>query len=288
MPTPEEQGTVYGNLHAYKMYTRPMAQRLYGSFSFRKKSGPIHHEKIQKLLKILALNGALTTWAMAKTHIFDTKNIRTQEKDYRRLLVGRIARGKSLPGLLEIGLVVKDGKSTLRGLADQYRLSLHGVLYCIDTLDMTNKEIDIMTEKYSKILPKVFGKWQDLKSNIGNEVYRLKNLAGGLFMDNIQIAKISNFPVYELMTFLNVKYQNNFEQITEEEFANQISIWFYTNLLVPAKFRSSGKHSSLEMRKWKKIIQEDSNIKKWYYNFVDEAIKFYSSRFNKLKKLENM
>lgn len=288
MPTPEEQGTVYGNLHAYKLYTRPIAQRLYGSFSFRKKSGPVHHEKIQKLLKILFLNGTLTTWAMAKTHTFDTKNIRAQEKDYRRLLVGRIARGKHLPGLLEIGLVVKDGKSTLRGLADQYRLSLHGVLYCIDTLDMTNKEIDIMTEKYSKILPKVFGKWQYLKSNIGNEVYRLKNLAGGLFMDNIQIAKISNFPVYELMTFLNVKYQNNFEQITEEDFANQISIWFYTNLLVPAKFRSSGKHSSLEMRKWKKIIQEDSNIKKWYYNFVDEAIKFYSSKFNKLKKLENM
>jgi len=288
MPTSEEQGTVYGNLHAYKLYTRPTAQRLYGSFSFRKKSGPVHHEKIQKLLKILSLNETLTTWAMAKTHTFDTKNIRSQEKDYRRLLVGRIARGKHLPGLLEIGLVVKDGKSTLRGLTDQYRLSLHGVLYCIDTLDMTNKEIDIMTEKYSKILPKVFGKWQYLKSNIGNEVYRLKNLAGGLFMDNIQIAKISNFPVYELMTFLNVKYQNNFEQITEEDFANQISIWFYTNLLVPAKFRSSAKHSSLEMKKWKKIIQEDSNIKKWYYDFVDEAIKFYSSRFNKLKKLENM
>ena len=90
------------------------------------------------------------------------------------------------------------------------------------------------------------------------------------------------------MTYLNVKYQHNFEQIEEEELANQISIWFYTNLLVPSKFRSSGKKSSLEVKQWKKIIRDDKNLKKWYYDFVDEAIQFYNSRFNKLKKLENL
>ena len=145
-----------------------------------------------------------------------------------------------------------------------------------------------MAEKYSKVLPYVFGKWNYLKENIGNEVYRLKNLAGGLFMDNIQISKISNFPVYELMTYLNVKYQNNFEQIDEMDLANQISIWFYTNLLVPSKFRSFGKKSSLEVKQWKKIIRYDDNLKKWYYDYVDEAIQFYNKRFNKLKKLETL
>ena len=283
---PMEQGTIYGNLHAYKMYTRPTAQRLFGIYSFRKKSSTKHHENVQRMLEVLALNGTLTTWGMAKTHLDDTKGIRTKEKEYRRLIVGRMARGKHTMGLLESGLIVKNGKSYAKAPADQYRLSLHGILYCLDVLDMSDKQIDTMAEKYADVLPMVFGKWDYLKSNIGKEVYRLKNLAGGLFMDNIQIAKISNFPIYELMTYLNVKYQNNYEQIEEEELANQISIWFYTNLLVPTKFRSSGKHSSLETKQWKKLIDEDSNLKKWYYSFVNEAIKFYSSKFNKLKKLE--
>lgn len=285
MPS-EQQGAVYGNLHAYKMYTRPTAQRLFGIYSFRKKLGTKHHENVQRMLEILALNGTLTTWGMAKTHLADSGGIRTKEKEYRRLLVGRMARGKHTLGLLESGLVVKDGKSYAKAPADQYRLSLHGILYCLDVLDLSDKQIDTMAEKYAKVLPMVFGKWAYLKSNIGNEVYRLKNLASGLFMDNIQIAKISNFPVYELMTYLNVKYQNNFEQIEEKELANQISIWFYTNLLVPARFRSSGRRSSLEVKQWRKIVNEESNLKKWYYGFVNEAIKFYNVRFNKLKKLE--
>ncbi|MCV0372280.1 MAG: hypothetical protein K5793_01820 [Nitrosarchaeum sp.] len=282
-----EQGTVYGNLHAYKMYTRPTAQRLFGAYSFRKKQGTKHHENVQKTLEVLALNGTLTTWGMAKVQLRDSEGIRTKEKENRRLLVGRMARGKHTIGLLESGLVVKDGKSYAKAPADQYRLSLHGILYSLDVLALSDKQIDIMAEKYSKVLPMVFGKWDYLKSNIGSEVYRLKNLAAGLFMDNIQISKISNFPVYELMTYLNVKYQNNFEQIDEEDLANQISIWFYTNLLVPARFRSSSKHSSLEIKQWKKIIQGDKNLKKWYYDFVNEAISFYNQRFNKLKKLEN-
>jgi len=285
MPS-DDQGTVYGNLHAYKMYTRPMAQRIFGAYSFRKKIGTKHHENVQRMLEILALNGTLTTWGMAKTHLDDSGGIRTKEKEYRRLLVGRMARGKHTIGLLEAGLVVKDGKSYAKAPADQYRLSLHGILYCLDVLDFSEKQIDKMAEKYAKVLPMVFEKWEFLKSNIGTEVYRLKNLAGGLFMDNIQIARISNFPVYELMTYLNVKYQNNFEQIEEEELANQISIWFYTNLLVPARFRSSSKRSALEVKQWRTIIGEDSHLKRWYYEFVNEAIKFYNIRFNKLKKLE--
>jgi hypothetical protein len=283
----EDQGTVYGNLYAYKMYVRPTAQRLFGSYSFRKKTGTKHHENVQKMLEILALNGILTTWGMAKVHLDDSGSIRTKEKEYRRLLVGRMARGKHTVGLLELGLVVKDGKSNVKAPADQYRLSLHGILYCLDVLDLTDKQIDTMAEKYASILPMVFEKWNYLKSDIGNEIYRLKNLAAGLFMDNIQIAKISNFPVYELMTYLNVKYQNNFEQIEEKDLANQISVWFYTNLLVPSRFRSSNKHSSLEIKQWRKILHEDHSIEKWYYDFVNEAIKFYNHRFNKLKKLES-
>lgn len=282
-----EQGAIYGNLYAYKMYTRPTAQRLFGSYSFRKKQGPKHHENVQKMLEILALNGVLTTWGMAKTHLDNTVSIRTKEKDYRRLLVGRMSRGKHTLGLLDVGLVVKDGKSFLKGEADQYRLSLHGVLYCLDVLDLTDKEIDQMAARYANVLPWVFGKWNYLKQNIGSQVYKLKSLAAGLFMDNIQIANITNFPVYELMTYLNVKYQNNFEKIDEHELADQISCWFFTTLLVPSKLKSS-KGSSLEIKQWKKLLNGDAELKKWYYGFVDDAILFYNSRFNTIKKLQKI
>ena len=285
MPSHEEQGTVYGNIHAYRMYTRPTAQRLFGKYSFRKKSGPKHHENVQKMLEILALNGSLTTWGMAKTHLDDSSSIRSKEKDYRRLLVGRMARGKHTLGLMDVGLVVKYGKSHLKGPADLYRLSLHGILYCLDVMDLTNKEVDKMALNYSKVLPWVFGKWDYLKSHIENGVYRLRNLAAGLFMDNIQITKIVNFPVYELMTYLNVKYQNNFEQINEEDLANQISYWFYTTLLVPTRLSSDNKRSSLETKQWRKVINGDKELQKWYYDFVDEAITFYNTRFQQIKKL---
>ena len=113
MPSNEEQDAIYGNLQAYKLYTRPTAQRLFGKYSFRKKSGPKHHENVQKMLEILALNGPLTTWGMAKTHLDNSSSIRSKEKDYRRLLVGRMARGKHTLGLMDVGLVVKDGKNHL-------------------------------------------------------------------------------------------------------------------------------------------------------------------------------
>lgn len=287
MPSNDHE-VIYGNLHAYKMYTRPTAQRLFGSYSFRKKSGPKHHENVQKLLEILALNGAQTTWSMAKTQVKETSGIRTIEKNYRRLLVGRMARGKHSLGLFDVGLIVKDGKSYAKAPADKYRLSLHGMLYCLDVLDLSEKQIDIMAEKYSNILPWIFGKWSYLKSNIGKEVYRLKSLAGGLFMDNIQISKISKFPIYELMTFLNVKYQNNFEKIEEEDLADQISYWFYTNLLVPSRLLTKGKKSSIEVSQWKKVLKGDQELKKWYYNFVDETIGFYNNRFKKIKRLESL
>lgn len=287
MPS-NDQGTSYGNLYAYKMYTRPTAQRLFGEYNFRKKSGPKHHENIQKLLEILALNGTQTTWAMAKTHLQEASGIRTIEKNYRRLLVGRMARGKHTMGLLDVGVVVKDGKNYAKAPADQYRLSLHGILYCLDVLDLTEKKIDRMAEKYSTVLPWIFGKWGYLKSNLGIEVYRLKSLAGGLFMDNIQISKISKFPVYELMTYLNVKYQNNYEQIEESDLANQISYWFFTSLLIPSKLRSVGKKSSIEIKQWKKLFDQDPELKNWYYSFVNEAINFYNEKFKAIKKLEKL
>lgn len=272
---------VYGNLQSYKLYVLPTAKQLFGSYSYRRKSTIKHHSNVQKMLEVLALHGPLTTWGMAKIVLHDDDSgIRTKEKEYRRLLKGREDRGKHSPGILDVGLVVVDGKNYNRGPSDVYRLSIHGIFYCLDVLELTNKEIDTMAEHYSHVMPLLFGKWEHLKSIIGNDVYRIKTLAGGIFLDNIQVTKLSKFPVFELLTYLSIKYQEYFEFIEEKKLAEQTSCWFYTNLLLPI----GSKPVTTENTKWKRIF-EDREIKNWYSDFVDEAIKFYGDRFRTIKNM---
>lgn len=272
--------TVYGNLHSYKMYVLPKAKDLFGSYSFRRKSTIKHHSNVQKMLEILALHGPLTTWGMAKVVLHnETSGIRTKEKEYRRLLKGRKDRGKHSPGVLDVGLVLVAGKNYDRAPSDLYRLSVHGILYCLDVLDLTNKEIDAMAKHYADILPWIFGKWEYLKSIMGNDVYKLKTLASGIFLDNIQVTKLSKFPVFELLTYLSIKYQEYFESIEEAKLAEELSCWFYTHLFLP-----SGPKAKLDDSKMKKIF-DDRSIKNWYYGFVNESIDFYQDRFKIIKKI---
>jgi len=272
---------VYGNLQSYKMYVLPKAKQLFGNYSFRRKATIKHHSNVQKMLEILALQGPLTTWGMAKVVMHsEISGIRTKEKEYRRLLKGRQDRGKHSPGVLDVGLVVVEGKNHDRGPSDIYRLSVHGILYCLEVLELTNKEIDTMAKKYSNVLPWVFGKWEYLKSIVGTDVYRLKTLAGGIFLDNIQVTKLSKFPVFELLTYLSIKYQENFESIEEKKLAEQLSCWFYTHLFL----LSNSKSKTVKSLKLKKIF-EDKEIKDWYYRFVSESIEFYENRFTIIKKM---
>lgn len=276
---------VPGNLYSYKLYSLPTAKQQFGSYSFRRKHTIKHHANVQRMLEVLALNGPLTTWGMAKITLSDnTSGIRTKEKEYRRLLKGRKDRGKISPGVLDVGLVVRDGKSHMRGEADIYRLSLHGILYCLDVLELTNREIDAMAKHYAATLPWVFGKWDYLKSIIGSDVYRLKTLANGIFLDNIQVTKMSKFPIFELLTYLSIKYQDFFESMDEGDLSEQISCWFYTHLLIPTHVKINIPDLT---NRWKKVTNQDKEIKKWYFGFVKEATVFYTNRFNNMKKLAN-
>jgi len=267
---------------------RPTARKLYGQFSYRKKNLPKHQENIQRMLHVLALNGPMTTWGMAKVELSDdTSMVRAREKQYRKFLVGREDRGKHSAGVLEIGLVVTEGKRKLKAPANVYRLSLHGILYCLDVLDLTNREIDTMAKNYEKVLPWIFGKWDYLKRIIGNDVYRIKLLAKGLFLDNIQTSKISKIPVYEILTYLSIKYLDNFEHIDEKDLAEQISCWYFTQLLIPRY--SHKRDSAIGYEQWYRLItKQDKDLKKWYQSFLDEVEEFYTKRFEVVKKLRKL
>ena len=266
--------TNIGNLESYKLYTRPTAYQRYGSSYVKDESSSKHKKNVQQVLEILALNGSLTTWEMAKIKLVgDLSRTKTKEKEYRRLLVGRTDRGKSSSGILDVGLIMKDGKSYKRYPGDKYRLTLHGILYCLDVLNLTKNQIDIMASKYAHILPKVFGKWEFLKTIIGDNVYKLKILSKGLLLNNLEIALRLNPPMYELMSYLIIKYKKNFEYIKEEDLANQISLWFYTNLLYDKTTISKKKISNT--KKLENIFSNDEEIKKWYFEFFNESKLYY-------------
>lgn len=274
-----DQGTHYGNLLAYKYYMRPTAHKLYGSSI---KSKIKHHENIQKLLQILLTNGICTTWEMAKIRFHnDVSAVRTKEKEYRRLLIGRIDRGKHSEGVLDLGLVVKDKNSVQKKISDQYRLSLHGILYCLDVLNLSHKDIDKMASKYADVLPKIFGKWDFLKSNIGDDVYKLQILSKGLLLDNPAMKNPFN-PIYELMSFIHIKYQRNYESISEKDLADQIAYWFYTFLLFQRPTSNKDKTQN-GIKRLQNIIKKDEEIQKWYLEFFKEAENYYQQRFQTIK-----
>jgi hypothetical protein len=272
---------LFGNLQNYKLYLRPNAHAHYGYPNQKKSSLSKHQQNVQKLLKIMSINESLTTWDLAKISIpDDITKLREREKIYRRLLVGRKDKGKHSDGILNLGLAIKDGKSLKTGIADKYRLSLYGILYCIDVLDLSNNEIDKIAKKYSKVLPKVFGKWDYLKTKIGERVYGIKLLANGLLADNPQIQVRPEIPFYELMSYVHLKYQRNFENITEENLAEQISYWFYVNLL----YHPMGNNNDTGIESLNPIFQDDPELKKWFLIFFRDSIKYYHERYAVLKK----
>lgn len=242
----------------------------------------IHQQTVRNMLGIMIKNKPMTIWDMAKVKFAnDTSKLRYREKKYRRLLVGREDRGKHSAGILELGLVIKDGTSHKKVIADKYRLSLHGILYCINALQLTEKEFETIVEKYHKVLPKVFGKWDYLKSKIGKDVYTIKLLSKGLIADNPQIITNSKTPFYELMSYLTIKYHRNYESISEEELANQISIWFYINLLYQPYSKKEKTYEGLE--RLDQVFEDDPELRKWFNGFFKEAKAYYVNRNSMMK-----
>jgi len=280
---PSDDESTFGNLQNYKLYLRPNSHNHYGEDHREKSTLTKHQQNVQNLLKIMSKNEAKTTWDFAKISISnDITKLREREKIYRRLLVGRKDKGKHSDGILDLGLVIKDGKSFKTGISDKYRLSLYGILYCIDVMNLDNNEIDKIAEKYSKVLPRVFGKWEKVKSKIGNKVYGIRLLANGLLADNPQIQVSPGIPFYELMSYVHIKYQRNFEHMSEEKLAEQISYWFYVNLLYQP-FQKN-KTTDEGIQSLNPIFETDIELRKWFYVFFKEATKYFHERYSVLKK----
>ena len=261
-----KQQQVYGNLMSYKIYVRPAARNLYG---YATGTVSKHQKNVHTLLHALFVYGSGTTWDMARTRLRSVADIREQEKIYRRLLVGRTDRGKYSGGVLNAGLVISE-RDTKKPYT-MYRLSLHGILYCIDALEPTKKEMDNMATQYAFLLPKVFGNWKYIRRTLEQDAYCLRILAKGLYLDNAMMVR-SDIPLYELMSFIHTKYRKNFESMSEYDLSEQISYWFYTFLLYQ-------NHTE----KLRKVLAQDKQLQKWYMNFFRQTRDYYAERLSILK-----
>ena len=259
---------------SYKYYIRPQSHHLYGKFASKSK----HRENVQKILRVLALEGPMTTWEMAKVR-FTTNNdkVRTKEKEYRRLLLGRTDRGVHSNGILDLNLVLVDSKTAKRNPGNKYRLSLYGILYCLDVMDFNEKEIDRIAKNYEVILPLVFGNWDLLKSTIGEHVYNISLLGKGLLFDNPNIIKIENVKFYELISYFNIKSNALTESFNEEKIGELISLWFFITLLYFPNLKRKTKNQDTQ-KYLRKILKKNNELNEWFSDFIEEVKTFYKQR----------
>ncbi|MCA9826812.1 MAG: hypothetical protein KC444_00165 [Nitrosopumilus sp.] len=269
------------SLMSYKYYIRPTAHQLYGT-EFPKTQ---HRQNIHKILKMLALKGPLTTWDMAKIRFAtDSEKIRSKEKEYRRLLVGRTDRGRHSDGIIDLNIVLVDSKSTKRNHGNVYRLSLFGILYCLDQMNFSEKEVDMMAKNYKIILPLVFGKWEFLKSVLGKDVYNISLLGKGLLFDDLNIISIKKDEFYELISFFGIKANTLTGSLNERKIAEIISLWFYVTLLYFPNLMTD-KKSEKGQKILYKVLKKDRDLHKWFSDFIKEASEFYRKRLKMLDSI---
>jgi len=272
-------GTPYGNLMSYKHHVRPAAYRTYGAPSGGRTS---HQENVQGILRILSLNGACTTWDVAKIGLRtdDVGLIRAKEKQHRRLFLGRYDTKRRFAGILDLGLAVRVRG---RGPYSRYRLSPHGILYCMDVLRPSDTDVDSMASRYADVLPRIFGRWAGLRSALGGEAYKpLRVLSRGLLLDSPHMAG-GEAPLHELMSFIHVKYSRNYESICEPDLAEQISYWFYTFLLYADPGGAHAGGPGGRAGRTAAMLGADGEMHDWYADFFRRARGHYIERLRAVR-----
>ncbi len=269
----------YGNLMSYKLYVRPAAHNKYGYSADVKTK---HQKNVHHILRLLSIHGSCTTWDMARIRLHSINAIREREREYRRLFVGRYDGSRRSDGIVDLGLVVRQKKTIGKKVSWMYRLSLHGMLYCMDVLGLSNDDIDMMASKYTSVLPHIFGRWDELKSVLGDEAYKLRVLSKGLFLDGPSTPAGAGNPIRELMSFVHERYRRYFDLITENELADQISYWFYTYMIYYRHPRSG--RDPARIARMKKMLKQDPDMRAWYAEFFNGARNHYRARLRAMNK----
>lgn len=269
MPDTAGDGAAYGNLASYKHCTRPAAHLMYGGYA-----GPRtrHQKGMRDILYALFKHGSCTTWEVARIILRtrDISQVRAAEKECRRLFAGRHDAKRRSGGMLDTGLVAREQD----GARSRYRLTIHGMLYCIDAMSPSGAEMDLAAAAHAGVVPLVLGRWDALREALGGDAYTpLRVLAKGILLDG---QGAGGAPLHEAMLFLGAKYHRRYESISEAELAEQLSYWYYTFLLFrePEDAQDGGGRP----RRLRGVMRSDAKLLEWYGGFLAEAASYYEDR----------
>ena len=230
-----------------------------------------HKRNVVAILKFLALNGKTTAWNIT-IHSMPKTSIQNADRIVRRILSGRTDREKYSPGLIEDRVVTEEPSNKKEFY---FELTFFGLLYSIKLCNFTSKELYQVAKNYEDFLPYVFGKHEYLKKNKVSLI-PLKIFAEGK-MSKLERSMQVNVHYQELFNYLNSQFPRS--AISEREFRNYASYWFYSYLLWD--FRVNKK---MTIKKWHKIISNDYKIGLWYSAMITGALQFYSDRFQTTKQ----
>ncbi len=246
--------------------------------------------KFRKIMECLTLNKKVTCEKMAEYELVDnTKDIKSTTDGTRKFLDKH---------LLPMLIVKKDGYEKHNNKRIHcYSLTHFGILYAIhlfsqgDNFEFELKSIKNISKTYYDYLPKIFGRFNEFERIVGSNFYYMLTLRNiSEFIDN---SSMFNNP-HNLLNSFAVKLATLTSNLRNKHIVEeQISFILYNNILTQLELMER-KYSSIDhietklirsekvaLKKWKKIIQSDQIVHKWYCDLIKYAIFDY----NKIPKI---
>ena len=83
------------------------------------------------------------------------------------------------------------------------------------------------------------------------------------------------------MSYVHIKFQKSFEHISEQILSEQVSYWFFVNLLYQPPTKDNQENSGIKTLN--PIFENDTELKEWFLDFFNETIDYYHQRYRILK-----
>ena len=237
-----------------------------------------HNENVNRIIKILALNGVSTTYDIAKQMYPSNqlamgdnviRRIITGRKDKHETSLGKKTEKKSL-GIQSFHILKEVGGSSMK-----YFLTEYGMLYAIKSINFSSKDFAKITKNNKNLFPLIFGKYDYLSKN-KICISFLKRIASNTMLDLQTVYDAPN-PYHDIMTHLVA--QNSYH-LNLDKFRSFVQLWFFTELMWFLDKERTG-----NLKKWSQIIHNDSDIYSEYYNFFYQISELVEYRHRTLRKV---
>lgn len=249
------------------------------------------------ILEYLSVHKKATCKNIASFEIKRTHSIRKEKS------VADNVRNFIKNNLLPRRIVKKDGFIKVYNKNEQaYSLTPFGILYTIHLFSKTKESQEIIYNlriEYENILPKVFKKFEKFEQVLGKdflEIIGLKRIADG----DVAPRYLLRGPIAALANFVNNSsggWMGN-PYFWPGIWVDQISLCVYNNIVshlyVSSGFQSlrgEGKREILIKENvaefWNKISEGEPKIKRWYFDYIKEAIEANRDNFKGLKETKD-